>query len=133
MAFEFSKTEAAMVNGAVIALREKSAAVQAAVEAFNATVHEELSALNTLVGEYNTELTSIRETIESIHSEAQSEFDDKSERWQEGERAESVQEWMNELESIELDDAEEYEVEPLADFDPAHASALEELPAEPSY
>lgn len=133
MAFELSKTDISAINDFIADLRLKATEVQTALGVFNGTVHEELSTLNSAVVEYNELLGNARTIIEDARDAAQGEYDDKSERWQEGERGEAVQEWLNELEGLELDDMELYEVEPLANFDPAHSNALEELPTEPSY
>lgn len=70
--------------------------------------------------------------VEDIQNERQEEFDDKSERWQEGERGEAAQSWLQQWEqgASELDTPEPLEA-PTIDWDVPDASGiLTELPFE---
>lgn len=75
---------------------------------------------------YNEVLYDARDFASTITADAQSHYDDKSDKWQEGDRGTSYQDFINEWEGVELDDI---------DFDDVddHAVKLEELPEEPSW
>jgi hypothetical protein len=47
----------------------------------------------------NTKLEEVHGFVEDIVNERQGEYDDKSERWQEGERGQSAQSWLQDWES----------------------------------
>lgn len=97
------------------------------IEQAKAKVADEINAYNEIVGE-------ARGVIEDIRNEAQSEYDDKSEKWLEGERGQAVAEWLSGLETAEneFEDVPETEIAEL-DFDaPDHPDLLAQLEREPS-
>lgn len=51
------------------------------------------------VNPLNEKLEEVRGFVEDIHSERQTDFDGKSERWQEGERGQAAQDWLQEWEN----------------------------------
>jgi molecular chaperone DnaK (HSP70) len=60
----------------------------------------------------NEKIEEARGFVEDIKNERQEEFDDKSERWQEGERGEAAQEWLQSWENAESELSEISNVEP---------------------
>ena len=104
MAFKLTKAEDAqklelegrlneafgIADDAATALREK---IDELIQEFN---NGPLVALNAVVEEaYNF--------VEDIHSERQEEYDEKSERWQEGDRGQAASEWLSSWEDAIAD------------------------------
>lgn len=83
-----------------------------------------------LIGEYNQLLAEASAFVETIKDDAQSEFDDKSEGWQDGERGEAASNWIGEWDisfnDVETTDAPSIEIEIQDD-----GAVLEGLPEEP--
>lgn len=64
------------------------------------------------IQEYNDEVDNFTNTRDEAADRVQGEYDDKSERWQEGERGQAVAEWLEEVRQVEvtrLDEAGEVE------------------------
>jgi hypothetical protein len=85
-----------------------------------------------VVDPLNEKLNEVRGFVEDIKNERQGEFDDKSERWQEGERGEAAQEWIQRYESAEseLEEMSQIEVPTLDIQIPDAESILADLPFE---
>jgi exonuclease VII small subunit len=80
----------------------------------------------------NAKLTEARGFVEDIYNERQGEYDDKSERWQEGERGEAAQSWLTEWQTgmDALDDMSPIEA-PTVDIEiPDAHNTLAQLPFE---
>lgn len=74
-----------------------------------------------------TEAETLAEELRSVHDDMQAEYDDRSERWQESERAEATSTWLEELDQVisDLDD--------LATSAREQADALGNITQEPEY
>lgn len=132
MAFKLSKQDAERRAKEVADLNELKDKVNAAVETYNEKVTELKAAVQEAVDEYNGALAEARGFVEDVASQAQSEYDDKSERWQESEKGMSVAEWISEWESAELEDIELTFPDDLALDDIEHPDVIENLPEEAS-
>lgn len=128
MAFKLTKTEAARRNGLAKALAERADALRDGIECFNAAASEHWAEVEAARDEYNRALEEARSFVEEVREARQAEFDDKSERWQEGERGEAAAAWLAEWEQPDLDDVELDGPEPVEEPDLGHAEALVDLP-----
>jgi hypothetical protein len=128
VAFKLSKSEAARRDELARALAEKADALRAKIEGYNDAMAKCWEAVACAVEEYNYALADARSFVEEVHTQRQGEYDDKSERWQEGERGEAAAAWLGEWEQPDLDDVELGEPEPVEEPDLEHAEALENLP-----
>jgi len=54
------------------------------------------------VQEFNEEADNFRATRDDAADRVQGEYDGKSERWQEGERAQAVSAWLDEVREVEI-------------------------------
>jgi len=72
-------------------LTEKADAVQAAIAAYNETLGE------------------AREFVEEITGAIDEYVGERSEKWQEGDKAQALESWKEEWEGLELEDIEEFE------------------------
>lgn len=92
-------------------------------------VNEALSNLGEIRDGYNAALEKAKEFVDGIAEEAQSEFDDKSEKWQEGERGDAVSSWIDELRNADLPEEIDLTVpEDIPEPDISHAETLGGLP-----
>lgn len=133
MAFKLTKAEDArkseleseleqLQNEATDGLEELRDKIAALVEDFNREFVEPLTEkINEAYG-----------FVEDIQNERQGDFDDKSERWQEGERGEAAQSWLQEWENglQGLEAPSPLEMPDLTFEVPAGSDALAELPFE---
>ena len=128
MAFKLSKVDQKRRDDCVAQLNELASELQAAIGTYNDALEELKNPVEAALAAYNDALAEAQGFVEDIASTAQGEFGDKSEKWQEGEKAEEANEWIGawneiDLEAIDLVYAEEIET---PDLD--HASELEALP-----
>ena len=135
MAFKLTKQEDKQRQDIAERLQNAADEVSKGVEAFN----EKMSQLfgehvEHLVVKYNEILTEAREFRDDIVGRFQEEFDDKSERWQEGDTGQSCQELINEWQEIFVDDNDFEILEPELIDDPTkdleHANNLSEASSE---
>ena len=114
MAFKLTKVQIKERDEMVAALREKAEVVTAAKTAWEEAVND-----------YNGALADANTFVEGLASDFRSQFDDKSERWQEGERGEAASTFVEAWEGVSLDehDAADTDIDTTADID-----ALEGLP-----
>lgn len=135
MAFKLSKAERAELDSFATRLSKENADLTAVLEEQGAIIEAAYERINGAIDTYNGVLADAHSFIEDISQEAQSEFDDKSERWQEGDRGSEVQEWIESLDNAcsEMEELEQFAFETpsidLAD----HADLINQLPNEPGY
>lgn len=75
--------------------------VEDAINTYNekvAALFAELITSN--VEKLNTVISEARDFVDALKSDAQDHYDEKSEGWQEGEKGQSYQEWIGEMESV---------------------------------
>ena len=109
-------------------LQNEAREVEAAFELLTPAIE----AVNAAIASYNEVLNEVNGIVEDIASEAESDFNDKSEKWQEGERGQAFSEWMGELQSFSLT-----EIDPVEAPEPPDElhqyGETESIPNEPSY
>jgi uncharacterized protein YidB (DUF937 family) len=66
-----------------------------------------LAPLIDAISAYNEKVEEFNSVMEDVVSEAQSYFDDRSEKWQEGDAGEAYSSWISALENTRIDPAEE--------------------------
>jgi hypothetical protein len=135
--FKISKDEQKTIDEVIATFTEKKDELAEAVIAHNEAVNAARAKLDDVLTEVNEARDAIYGAIEGIKDEKQNEFDDKSERWQEGDRGQATTTWIESIEAfrdlfedeIEVDAVEDLEID-LSDLE----SALEEgLSSEPDY
>jgi gas vesicle protein len=93
---------------------------------------EEITSLiedvNIKIRDYNEAVTEAKSFMEDELGEMQQTFDEKSEKWQEGDRGEEVQAYLNELERFDPEEMEEWDLElELPDFSEDDCPVADEL------
>jgi hypothetical protein len=121
---KLSKTQLAELTAHVTALATHKAEIDDAWARFEGA-HDDLT---TAIGEYNSALASVTEWRDGITQEMQDYFDERSEKWQDGDAGQAYQEWIGEWAGLEL---EEVDVPDLPDQpEPEHIELLENAPQE---
>lgn len=128
MAFKLSKAEIASRDRLAKAVEEKADALRAEIDGYNVAVAEAWEKVADAELAYKAALGDVRSFVEKVHADRQAEYDEKSERWQEGERGEAAAAWLAEWEQPDLDDVELEEPEPVGEPDLEHADVLSGLP-----
>jgi len=124
MAFKLSKSDAAQADKIADDLDEAAETLIDAVSAFNAAMEEAFKAVEEAQARYTECVDAARSFADDVASEARSEWDDKSEKWQEGERGQAAGEWVEEWEGLDFDTAEIVMPDPIEEPDLGHAEML---------
>lgn len=95
-----------------------SKAVRATITEQAAAASAAKDAVISAVEDYNAALDALHGTIEEAKDGLQGEYDEKSERWQEGEKGQAVSSWIEDIGSKCDEIADGIEVE-MADIDAA--------------
>lgn len=127
MAFKLTKQEMTERAKHIGALTNGREAIDAAIEAFNATMETAREALETAFEVYETTFNEAKAWAEDIVSQANDDFADKSERWQEGDNGSAAREWIDEWEGALTDEPAIEFPEPIAVDWEQHADELEQL------
>ena len=136
MAFKFTKQEETRRDALRDKLEEARAHLDLEVDAEIRIIEDAYAAINASFERYNEVLVEAQGFVEDIASEREGEFDDKSERWQEGERGDATRDWITTLQDTATDQLEPLEAlsfEPPEMSFESHADILDNLPTEPEY
>jgi hypothetical protein len=76
-------------------LSDTFAAVEQAINAFNAAQDAAWEAVDVALGEYNEAITAANEFQSEVASSIEDYVSERSEKWQEGDRAEAYDSWKN--------------------------------------
>ncbi len=130
MAFKLDKQELKRRDQLFDELGEARAKLEDAVAVFNDDLNVAREKLQNQIAAYNEVVLEARGFIEDVASRLDSEFDDKSERWQESDKGQAAaslrDEWQNiAFDGIEIEYPEDIEIDG-AD----HDGILENLPVE---
>lgn len=132
MAFKMTKTQIEQIADIAGKIRQKTDELEGEVGNINTQITNMIETnITPLVGQYNDLLSEARELIDTIASDMRGEFDDKSETWQEGERGQTVSDFIQQFEDLDLQEIDTPTFEELTiDLDD-EASNIEALPEEP--
>jgi len=123
---QLSKAHKADRDKHVAELTEREAAVRSAWDRLT-EAHDELTEE---IQAYNGALLAVAAWRDEITLEMETYFDERSEKWQEGEAGTAYQEWMGEWQEAELDELEAPELPDEPEF--PHADTIEALSEEPN-
>ena len=86
---------------------------------FARTVRAKADTVREALDDYNRTLDDVENFRQEIHDRLQGEYDDKSEKWQEGEKAQAASDMISQWDKA---------IEQLDDLELDHADTLEGLP-----
>jgi hypothetical protein len=119
-------------DGLVADLRAKGDQLANAIKQFNTVAAPLIAAVEDALDGYNERLEASREFISNIAETMRSEFDERSERWQDSETGKAADLFIKIWEDIDLEDVDIEVPLLLEEIDGAeHAVALELLPETP--
>lgn len=130
MAFKLTERDEQRRAELMAALTAARTAVDIKIEDVNDALQTAVDAMEATLTDYNSALEDARGFAADIVAQAEEDFSDKSEKWQEGERGEIVRAWIDEWECADLDDIELPEIERLAIDAEDHSDILDQLPTE---
>lgn len=130
MAFKFSKQDIKDRDDVVDAARKKLGILNGAIEQFNADVAEKWAEVEEALNDYNGAISDAYEFVDRVKTEFNDAYEEKSEKWQEGDRGSAAREWIDSFDSVELEQVEMDAPEPLEEVSGEGLDALENLETE---
>lgn len=103
---KFTKEQQAEIDKAI---QEASLAQDELTEAigeFNQQKDDIVATLEAAVEKYNEKIQAIKDAYESVAEDARAYYDERSEKWQEGDAGTNYMEWIDQLEAVDLDEVE---------------------------
>lgn len=135
MAFKFTKQEENRRSELRDIVAEARAALDEVVAKETATIEDSYSAMNVAIEKYTETTQAAQGFFDDIHSEREGEWDDKSEKWQEGERGDAARNWIDAIGEVrdQLDPIDSFCFDPPAmDFED-HSDLIDNAPSEAEY
>jgi DNA anti-recombination protein RmuC len=87
-------------------LREKGEALVNAVDAFNEAMGKAAESVKTALDDYNAVVRKAGEFRDEVVSEMEQHYEDRSDKWQEGERGTAYGDWKSNWEEMAIEDLE---------------------------
>jgi uncharacterized protein YPO0396 len=131
MAFRLSKADMKRCDELVARLRECAERLVAAIEAANAQIEQAVARVNGDIAAYNEALAEAKNFGEQFVHRMRKEYNEKSDRWQEGDIGQAVSGWIDEWEGLDLEEIDEVSVDPVEEPDMNHADELVDAPERP--
>jgi uncharacterized phage infection (PIP) family protein YhgE len=133
VAFSLDKKEHAELQNYISALRNKEAQIREEEEAMTAALAQMTDGVNGLVQQYNAILADAQAFVEGKASEFRDAYDEKSEKWQEGDRGQATESFTCDWENADLQELEEISIVEPDTIEANAADVLEGLPESPDY
>lgn len=110
MSFKLSKDECKQRTDLMAKLSEMRNAFETAIETYNETIQEARGSVEESAQALNDALEEARSFVADIANQGESDYAEKSERWQESDKGQAAQEWWqawqeleSSLEPVEID------------------------------
>lgn len=110
-----SRSQAQAIDRAMHACEQAADELDAAVVFFNDALARVRDRLEGALASYNERVSEFRSIYDGIHEEAQSYFDERSQRWQQSDAGRVYQAWLDQLADPDIGEAE-LEIPELPDF-----------------
>jgi hypothetical protein len=105
--FQIEKVKQEAIEQQLAAMNTAAAEVTVAVAKYNDTMGSAWLDVEAAVASYNEARETLRTLLEAEAEDQQSQWDEMSEKWQEGERGEQVSEWIASIqEAADIDELE---------------------------
>lgn len=130
MAFKLTQAENTQRQKLVEETTVATNVIIVAREAAQAKINAAIAEVNVVIDAYNEVRGRVEAFRDDITSRLQAEYDEKSEKWQESERASSVQSLITEWENLDTNELDEQGELELSDAEPGLADDLEQLPTD---
>jgi DNA repair exonuclease SbcCD ATPase subunit len=130
MAFKLTKDERADLADHLGTLQEKLQKIREAEAARLETITAEDEKVKAAIADYNGALADAKTFVEETAERLRGEYDEKSERWQEGDKGSAASEFIEQWENVDMEDIDESETIQPDEISADHCEALEGLPEE---
>ena len=101
-----SKAASTNIDELVTAAREASQILDGKINEYNLATTDLKAEIASAVTNYNEAVTAITEAYRELGEIARSYHDERSEKWQDGEKGQAYGEWADQLETFEMDQIE---------------------------
>jgi len=101
---KFSKEQQTEIDKTLAEIAEAETKLTEAVETFNEWLESNSSDIEAARTVYNEKLAELQAVYTNIAEAAREYYEEKSDKWQEGEAGEAYNEWLDQLESIDLEE-----------------------------
>ena len=102
--------------------------LQAVIDKVNESIAHANDTIAAALDTYGEIVEEARGFVTDIVSQAEDDFSEKSERWQEGDNGQAAREWIDTWESLELEDATAEDIAEIECEIPDHAGDFDALP-----
>lgn len=129
MAFKLTKTEMKDRDEHIELLRALEERLRDSIEAANVAISEAVATVNAEIAKYNEKLWEAAEFVQDIAGRADDEYNEKSERWQDGDKGRAAADWLAQWRDMDIEPVPPVEVDEqtIEETDIGHADALAEL------
>lgn len=131
MALKLSKSQIAEKTERSAALAATHEALEQAISEYNDAAEALRAPVDAALEAFNEALFDARNWAEELGGDLRNEFSEKSEKWQEGERGQAADQWLEQWEQYQPDAAEIDWPEPLEVPDGDNGDELDGIPDEP--
>jgi chromosome segregation ATPase len=128
--FKLNKQELTTRDEHVAKLEKAWAEIAQAISTYNGLVETLRAPIEQAVEKYNEVVVEAKAFAEEIANRFEGEYDERSEKWQEGEKGQAAAELKEAWQSIDMEEINLEWPDDLGIDDPDHAPELAELPME---
>jgi chromosome segregation ATPase len=128
---KLTKTERTQHDTHVAALREALDTLNQAISDYNEAVASAHTDLENAAADYNSAMQDAKSFAEDIANERRSKFDDRTEAWQESDRGQSAESFIDAWENFDGEEVEYDTPDTVDEVDDTAADDLENLPVTP--
>lgn len=135
MAFKLDKRDRKRRDEIVERLLASREKLEVAISDYNDAIEKAQTDLEEHIDDYNLILDDAIGLVDDVVSQAESDMEERSEKWQESDRGQAVQTWIDaireiDLEAIKIDFPDPIE---MAEEELSHADQISDMPDEPEY
>jgi len=131
MAFKLTKEQTTARDALAGRLEEAREKLDSAVVDFNDTITAARGVLQEEIDAYNGLLSEAKTFADEVAQEWENEFEEKSERWQEGDTGQAVRELIEAWQNVDFEGVDIDTPDPEVSFDAeVHSELLTDLPTE---
>lgn len=130
MTFKLSKQERAQRDEHVERLENAWGELEQAISTYNGEAEKLKPPVELAIEKYNEMMAAAKEFAEQVAKRIEEKYDEKSEKWQEGEKGQVAAEFRDAWQHMDMEEIELRWPEEVSIDDPDHAPELAELPTE---
>lgn len=128
MSFKLTKVQDKELDALLDELNEKRGELGAAITAFNDLIREERSKIEDALSAYNDALVGVEQFRDEFVNEMRDAWNDKSERWQEGDSGEAANDFITVWEEVDLSEVSLDIPDEIECDEPTHGEEITQLP-----